>query len=454
MIMGDTIGAIATAPGPAGIGIIRLSGDKALEIGEQIFVSKTGKSLGELPRQLCYGHIYDGENIVDEVLCSFMPKPHTYTTEDVLEIHCHGGYVSVEKTLSLALKKGARLAEPGEFTKLAFLNGRIDLSQAESIIDIINAKSDKSYDIAQKQLKGSLSGKVRELRDSITADLAEITVALDFPEEDIEDITTDTLKKRLSDTVDTVDKLIKSFETGRILRDGLKTVIVGKPNVGKSSLLNAMLEENRAIVTSVAGTTRDIIKENYSLSGIPLTLFDTAGIRDTDDLVEQIGVKKSRDQIEEADLVMVMLDSSRNLVSEDKQLLEDTKDKKRIVLINKLDLEPVWTPEDEGIAEYVSLSAVTGQGIDELKSLIKDMVYKGDIEAENDSMITNVRHKDALVKAKQASDDARAALDMNLTLDLLETDYKRIWEALGEITGDTVTENLLDTIFANFCIGK
>ncbi|MGL5440104.1 MAG: tRNA uridine-5-carboxymethylaminomethyl(34) synthesis GTPase MnmE [Filifactoraceae bacterium] len=454
MVKGDTIGAIATAPGPAGIGIIRLSGDKSLEIGRKIFVSKTGKHLGDSPRLLCYGHIFEEETLVDEVLCCFMPKPHTYTGEDVLEIHCHGGYISVEKILSLVLKKGARLAEPGEFTKLAFLNGRIDLSQAESVMDVINAKSEKSYNVAQKQLSGSLSGQIKTIRDGITADLAEITVALDFPEEDIEEITTDKLRLRLRETVDAVDKLIKSFETGRILREGLKTVIVGKPNVGKSSLLNGMLEENRAIVTNVPGTTRDVIRESYSLSGIPLTLVDTAGIRETQDVVEQIGVKKSLALIEEADLIMVMLDSSRAFEDEDRLILEETKDKKRIVLINKLDLEALWKPEDEKIGEYVSLSAATGQGLQELKHLIKTMVYEGELEDENHSMITNIRHKDALVKAKEACEDARAALDMNVTLDLLETDYVRIWEALGEITGDTVTENLLDTIFANFCIGK
>lgn len=454
MNFGQTIAAVVTAPGLSGVGIIRISGDKALEIGEKIFVSNRGKKLADFPRMLCYGHIYDGENLVDEVLCVYMPAPYTYTTEDVVEVHCHGGFVSVEKVLTLVLKNGARHAEPGEFTKLAFLNGRIDLSQAESVMDIINAKTSKSYDVAQKQLKGGLSGKIKDIRDSITADLAEITVALDFPEEDYEEVTAERLKNRMEITVKELSKLIDSFETGRILRDGLKVAIVGRPNVGKSSLLNAVLEENRAIVTDIAGTTRDVIKEQYSLSGIPLVLIDTAGIRETDDIVEQIGVEMSLSHMEEADLVVVMLDSSRPFTDEDREILDKSSHKRRIVLVNKVDLEPCWTVEEAGVEGAVSISASTLEGVEEFKDMIRSMVYNGDIDVNNDEIVSNVRHRDALLRARCACEDVMSALDMGLSLDLIETDYSRVWECLGEITGDTVTENLLDTIFANFCIGK
>ena len=438
MFIDDTIAAIATAPGEGGIGIIRISGEKSLQVAQSIFKSKSGKMIKDYnARTLIYGTVVDNEKVIDEVLVAYMKGPNSYTAEDVIEINCHGGFISVKKILELILSKGVRLAEAGEFTKRAFLNGRIDLSQAEAIIDVIKSKTDMAHEVAQSQLEGSLAKKIKDLRMNVTEVLAHLEVSIDFAEEDVEEITYQTLEE-------------KALE--------LRTVIVGKPNVGKSSLLNSILGENRAIVTDIAGTTRDVIEEFVNIKGIPLKIVDTAGIRETEDVVEKIGVEKSRESFSTADLVIMVLDASRKLSEEDMEILESLKNKKTIVLLNKMDLEPQI--ELEKIEEFVNsediikISALKHQGIEELQDKIEAMVYHGSVKNSSNLMITNSRHKDALFKAYESINDAISAIEQRMPYDFIEVDFKNIWDYLGYINGDTVREDLLDTIFANFCIGK
>ena len=445
MFIDDTIAAIATAPGEGGIGIIRISGEKSLQVAESIFKSVTGKLIKDYnTRTLIYGTVVDGEKVIDEALVAYMKGPKSYTGEDVIEINCHGGFISVKKILELILSKDVRLADAGEFTKRAFLNGRIDLSQAEAIIDVIKAKTDKAHEVAQSQLEGSLSKKIRELRFKVTEVLAHLEVSIDFAEEDVEEITYKTLRENAEDIKREIKKLYDTSESGKILRDGLKTVIIGKPNVGKSSLLNSILGENRAIVTDIAGTTRDVIEEFVNIKGIPLKIVDTAGIRETEDIVEN--------------LVIMVLDSSRPLSQEDREILETLENKKTIVLLNKTDL-PQQIDIDE-LSKYVDcssiikISALQHKGIEELQDKIEAMVYKGSVKNSSNLMITNSRHKDALLKAYESINDAISAIDQNMPYDFIEVDFKNIWDYLGYINGDTVKEDLLDTIFANFCIGK
>ena len=459
MYIDDTIAAIATAPGEGGIGIIRISGDRSLEVAEQIFRSKSNKTIKEYnPRTLIYGNIVDEDKIIDEVLVAYMKGPNSYTAEDVIEINCHGGFISVKKILELILSKDVRLADEGEFTKRAFLNGRIDLSQAEAIIDVIKSKTDVAHEVAQSHLEGALAKKIKELRMSITEVLAHLTVSIDFSEEDVEEITYNTLKEKSEEIRKEIKKLYDTAESGKILRDGLKTVIVGKPNVGKSSLLNSILGENRAIVTDIAGTTRDVIEEFVNIKGIPLKIVDTAGIRETENVVEKIGVEKSKEYLNLADLVIMVLDSSRKLDCEDIEILENLKNKKSIVLLNKTDLENKIEIDKvkEYIDEYniIKISALRHEGIEQLQEKIEDMVYGGDVKNSSKLMITNSRHKDALLKAYEAINDAISAIEQYMPYDFIEVDFKNIWDYLGYINGDTVTEDLLDTIFANFCIGK
>ncbi|MGL5711878.1 MAG: tRNA uridine-5-carboxymethylaminomethyl(34) synthesis GTPase MnmE [Paraclostridium sp.] len=459
MFIDDTIAAIATAPGEGGIGIIRISGEKSLQVANSIFKSISGKKIEEYnKRTLVYGHIIDNEKVIDEVLVAFMKGPNSYTTEDVIEINCHGGFISVKKILELILSKDVRLAEQGEFTKRAFLNGRIDLAQAEAIIDVINAKTDMAHTVAQSQLEGSLSKKIKDLRFNITEVLAQITVSLDFPDEDVEQVTYNTLKEKSINLQREINKLYDTAESGKILRDGLKTVIVGKPNVGKSSLLNAILGENRAIVTDIPGTTRDVIEEFVNIKGIPLKIVDTAGIRETEDVVEKIGVEKSREFFSSADLSIVVLDSSRILDPEDMEILEAVQPNKTIVLLNKTDLDMAIDLEKvkEFIAEenIIEISALQHEGIEKIHEKIEEMVFAGTVRNSSELVVTNSRHKDALYKAKQAIEDALMAIESYMPLDFIEVDFKNIWDYLGYINGDTVTEDLLDTIFSNFCIGK
>lgn len=459
MFIDDTIAAIATAPGEGGIGIIRISGSKSLEVAEQIFKSVSGKKISEYNlRTLIYGNVFDGEKRIDEVLTAYMKRPNSYTGEDVIEINCHGGFISVKKILELILSKDVRLADAGEFTKRAFLNGRIDLSQAEAVIDVIKSRTDKAQEVAQNQLEGSLAKKIRELRFKVTEVLAQIEVSIDFSDQDVEDVTYKEIEEKALELRTEIKKLYDSAESGKILRDGLKTVIIGKPNVGKSSLLNSILGENRAIVTEIPGTTRDVIEEFVNIKGIPLKIVDTAGIRETEDIVEKIGVQKSKESIESADLVIIVLDSSKHLTDEDIEILQSARSKKTIVLLNKMDLEQII--EEEKIEEFVGkenlikISALKNEGIEKIHDKIESMVFKGDVKSSSNLVITNSRHKDALLKAYNSINDAIDGIVQRLPYDFIEVDFKNIWDYLGYINGDTVQEDLLDTIFSNFCIGK
>lgn len=459
MYIEDTIAAIATAPGESSIGIVRISGSGSLDIASRIFTpKKSGRTLSDNVRKLLYGTISDGEKTIDEVLICYMKAPHSFTGEDVVEINCHGGYIAVKKILSLVLKNGARPAQRGEFTKRAFLSGRIDLSQAEAVIDIIKAKTDVSMEMAQKQLSGHLSQKVKSVRDQITMSLAKITVAIDFPEEDEPEVTYEELSLIVTQVKEDLEALLHTFDRGRILRDGLKTVIVGKPNVGKSSLLNAILRESRAIVTDIAGTTRDVIEEYVNIGGVPLKIVDTAGIRDTEDVVEKIGVERSVASMESADLCIAVLDSSQKLSEEDIRILSQVRDKKVIVLLNKADLpaavDEKMVREYAGEKKVIAISAKQNIGIEKLERFIEEMIYAGEVEAENEVTLNNLRHKNALEQAVSSCEDAIAGLTDNLPLDILETDFRDIWDDLGLITGESVSEDLLDTIFREFCIGK
>ena len=456
-----TIAAISTAVGEAGIGIVRISGKKALEIGNVIFRgSKVGQIDEKYNRKLVYGHIIDNKNnqLVDEVLISYMKGPYTYTREDMVEVYCHGGIISVRNVLNLILNNGARLAEPGEFTKRAFLNGRLDLSQAEAVIDMIRAKTDKSFEASLDQLEGSLSKKINEIRNILLEMIAHVEVSIDFPDEDIEDITYHDLEKSGYRVKEEIEMLLSTADRGRILRDGLNTVILGKPNVGKSSLLNAVLGENRAIVTDIPGTTRDIIEEYVNIDGIPLRIIDTAGIRDTEDIVEQIGVDRAKESVEKADLIIAIFDASKELSVEDYKIIELIKDKKSLVLLNKTDL-PIKYNESQlkkliNNKEIITTSIISGLGVDVLEKSIKSMFYSGEIEIYSDTIVTNIRHKNQLIKALENISHVIEDIRSNIPIDCIEVDLKNCWENLGEISGDTIGEDILDKIFSEFCIGK
>lgn len=453
--MSETIAAISTAMGEAGIGIVRMTGNDAIQIGKSVF---KGKAEQIENRKLMYGHIYDGDKIIDEVLISFMKGPHTYTREDMVEIYCHGGIIPVRKILELLLKSGARLAEAGEYTKRAFLNGRLDLAQAEAVIDIIKSKTDKSFEVSLDQLEGSLTKKIKEIRDILLTMIAHIEVSIDFPDEDAEVATIKDLEDSAMEVKEKIRALLSTSDRGRILRDGLNTVILGKPNVGKSSLLNAILRENRAIVTDIPGTTRDIIEEYVNIDGIPLKIVDTAGIRETSDIVEQIGVDRAKKTVQEADLIIAIFDISRELSDEDHEILDLIKDKKTIILLNKTDLPKVY---DESYfknyvkdMEIITTSITKGIGIEELENSIRNMFYSGSVEIKSDIVINNVRHKNQLDKALGNIRSVIEDISANVPLDCLEVDLKNCWENLGEISGETIAEDILDKIFSEFCIGK
>lgn len=455
-----TIAAISTAVGEAGIGIVRLSGIDAIGIGNRIFKSAKDSELVEADnRKLIYGHIYDEEDrMVDEVLIVYMKEPYTYTRENMVEIYCHGGIVAVGQVLELALRSGARLAEPGEFTKRAFLNGRLDLSQAEAVIDIIKSKTDKSYRVSLSQLEGGLSSKIKKIRDILLAMIAHIEVSIDFPDEDTEEMGYEDLLGRAREVGEEIQGLLSTADNGKILRDGINTVILGKPNVGKSSLLNALLRESRAIVTDIPGTTRDIIEEFISIDGIPLKIVDTAGIRDTEDVVEKIGVDRAKKSIDDADLIIVVFDSSEDLDDDDFKIIDLIKDRKSIIILNKTDLPPMVKEMDlikilEG-KPIITTSITEGQGLNILEESIKNMFYQGQLNLESDTIITNLRHKNQLVKAKNNIDSVISDLEMQIPLDCVEVDLKNAWENLGEISGDSIDEDILDKIFSEFCLGK
>ena len=461
MFAEETISAVATAVGEGGIGIIRMSGNKVSTILDKIFQGKKIKSVADLATQkMAYGHIIDPESQknIDEVMVVIMRGPLSYTREDVVEIHCHGGVVPLKNILALTLRYGARLAEPGEFTKRAFLNGRLDLAQAEAVIDIIRAKTDASLRMALGHLEGALSGKIRVMRDEILGMIANLEATIDFPEEDIEELTAQDVKLAVHKVLAEIDHLLATKETGRILREGLETVIIGKPNVGKSSLLNALLQEKRAIVTDVPGTTRDSIEEFVNIGGVPLKIVDTAGIRETSDIVEKIGVEKSREYIETADLILLLLDSSLPLSAEDREVLAVLPGRQAIILINKTDL-PTALDLDE-VHTYVSaeqvikVSVIEGHGLPELEKKIVEMVYSGQVQEKEGAFINNLRQANLLEKAKEHLMAVVKTIDESMPPDCIVVDLRDAWDKLGEITGDTVGEDIINQIFTKFCIGK
>lgn len=455
----DTICAISTAIGEGGIAIIRVSGDKALEIVSKIFRPKNGKDIREMKTYtMRYGHIVDinTEELIDEVIISYMKGPRSFTAEDIVEINCHGGVTSTNKVLENTLKAGARLAEPGEFTKRAFLNGRIDLSQAEAVMDLITAKTELAMKSALMQSGGSLSQRINKLNEYLLNVLALIEYAVDFTEDDEEIDPTIPIRVResLDKAHNDIEKLLKSADEGKIIRDGLSLAIVGKPNVGKSSLLNVLLKEKRAIVTDIAGTTRDVIEEYINLDGIPVKIIDTAGIRETEDIVEKIGVERSREKINEADLVLLVLDSSRELDKEDMEIIEAIKDKKAIVLLNKIDLEnKLDNSVIDKFENIIKISAKEDIGIDGLKNEIKNMFFSGKIDSES-LIISNSRHKQALIRAEENCNEALVRLNNNEYLDLISIFVTAALKALGEITGSELEEDLVNKIFKEFCCGK
>ncbi len=452
----DTIAAISTPKGEGGIGIIRISGDKSFEILSKIFNTKNpNKDLGFY--KFNYGFIHDKGKIIDEVMIVRMKAPKTYTCEDVVEINCHGGYFVTEKVLELVLKNGARHAEKGEFTKRAFMNGRIDLSQAEAVMDLIHGKTEKSISLSLDQLRGDLKNKINNFKKSLLDVTAHVNVVLDYPEEGIDDPLPENLRKNLEKVYEEANLLIESYDKGKKIKEGIKTVIVGKPNVGKSTLLNSLLREERAIVTHVPGTTRDIIEEIINIKGIPLVLTDTAGIRKTDDIVENIGVEKSKQLIEKADLILLVLDASEKLEKEDMEVIEKIKEnnKKTIVLLNKIDLERKLDLNSYNLENIVEISAKDNIGIEEMEDKIYSYIVEEDVENTSEKLIiTNIRHKTALEKTKEAVKNIFETIDTGMPMDLISVDLKEALDSLSEITGEISSEDILEHIFGNFCVGK
>lgn len=439
-----TIAAISTPQGTGGISVIRISGSDAVAVADKVF---SGSIRNVRSHTVHYGYILNNGERVDEVLLTVMLAPRTFTREDTVEISCHGGSVVTRAVLGAVIGAGAYPAEPGEFTKRAFLNGRIDLSQAEAVIDVINAKNELSRRSAVMQLGGTLSREIKSVRDALVHLAAQMQVIIDYPDEDLEDVTAEDIENVCRACAERVERLIESAEGGRIIRDGIKCAIVGKPNVGKSSLLNFLSQSERAIVTDIAGTTRDVIEESVSIRGIPLILSDTAGIRETEDEVERIGVDRSMRYLDAADLVIVVTDAETGLDDEDRAVLEATKDKKRIVLVNKTDIAK---GDDIGIP----VSARTGAGMDRLADEIARLCRLDEIQSENGAVITNMRHRAALSDARGALRRAEAALRAGMPADIVSIDISAAMDALGEITGETVSESVVDEIFHNFCVGK
>lgn len=455
----DTIAAVATALGEGAIGIIRVSGEKALAIGEELFAAASGKKLGlYAPNTLAYGHVLDTDgSCVDEALAVYMREPHTYTGEDVVEIQCHGGRAAIGKILGLALKGGARLAEPGEFTKRAFINGRIDLTQAEAVMDIIRAKSEAGLKLAARQQQGALASKVREARKELLGLVAQLETGIDYPEDDIEEVTLDEVASSLRGSVRAFKEMLGGARTGRLLREGLRVAIVGRPNVGKSSLLNALLEEERAIVSSYAGTTRDVIEEQLVVGGVPVVIADTAGIRATDDYVEQIGVGKSRKFLAGSDLALCVIDGSEGVTPEDGQALDAACEKPCVIVANKCDMGLRADLEELKVrfraVAALPLSAKTGEGMEKLAAELRDFVY-GSGGCEGGLYIQNARQEELLRKAARSLEDALCACEGALPYDCIVIDIRLALSFLGEITGETAPDEVLNEIFSRFCVGK
>ena len=454
----DTIAAISTGMTSSGIGIVRISGPDAVEIADKIYDSRNGKKLADMPTHtIHYGYIRDGEEFLDEVLVMLMRGPRSFTAEDTVEINCHGGVYAMNRILELVTRKGARLAEPGEFTKRAFLNGRIDLSQAEAVIDVINAKNEYALKSSVSQLKGSVLKAVREIRKKIIYHIAYIESALDDPEHISLDGYPEQLEEQTEQWIEKITLLIASAENGKRMKEGIRTVIVGKPNAGKSSLLNVLLGEERAIVTDIAGTTRDVLEEQMSLSGISLNIIDTAGIRETEDVVEKIGVKKAKTYAKDADLVIYVVDSSTQLDENDEEIMELIRGRKAIVLLNKMDLDPVTT--EEMIRErldkpVIPISAKEEQGIDRLEQTVKDMFYDGNLSFNDQIYITNMRQKAALSEALESLKQVMTSIQNQMPEDFFSIDLMNAYEELGSITGESVGEDLVNEIFSKFCMGK
>ncbi|HEK9097065.1 TPA: tRNA uridine-5-carboxymethylaminomethyl(34) synthesis GTPase MnmE [Streptococcus equi subsp. zooepidemicus] len=451
----DTIAAISTPLGEGAIGIVRLSGTKALDIAKSIFKGKDLTTVAS--HTLNYGHIIKpstGE-VIDEVMVSVMLAPKTFTREDVIEINTHGGIAVTNDILQLLIKQGARMAEPGEFTKRAFLNGRIDLTQAEAVMDLIRAKTDKAMSIAIKQLDGSLSQLISDTRQEILNTLAQVEVNIDYPEyDDVEEMTTALLRDKTREFQTLLEQLLRTAKRGKILREGLSTAIIGRPNVGKSSLLNTLLREDKAIVTDIAGTTRDVIEEYVNIKGIPLKLVDTAGIRETDDLVEQIGVERSKKALQEADLVLLVLNASEKLTEQDKALLALSQNSNRIILLNKTDLKQV-IEKDQLPEEAIPISVLQNQNIDQIEDRINQLFFDHTGLIEQDATyLSNARHISLIEQAVQSLEAVNEGLALGMPVDLLQIDLTRAWEILGEITGDAAPDELITQLFSQFCLGK
>jgi tRNA modification GTPase len=455
----ETIAAISTPVGEGAIAIVRLSGPEAVKIAAKLF---DGKALTTVPSHtIHYGKLIDpitGE-VAEEVMVSVMKAPKTFTREDVVEINCHGGLVSVNRVLELALQEGARLAEPGEFTKRAFLNGRIDLSQAEAVMDLIRAKTDRAMNVALKQMDGRLSRLIQKLRQELLETVAHVEVNIDYPEyDDVEEMSHNMMIEKTQYVYKEIEKLLEMAKQGKILREGLATAIIGRPNVGKSSLMNALVHENKAIVTEIAGTTRDVIEEYVNVRGVPLKLVDTAGIRETEDIVERIGVERSRQVLKQSDLILLVLNYGEKISDEDRHLFEAVKGLDVIVIVNKTDLtQKIDLDEVQKLAGHrpvITTALIDEKGIDELELAIKDTFFAGEIDGGDLSYISNVRHIQLLKQALSSLQEAMNGIEMQMPMDIVQIDVTRTWELLGEILGDTVHESLIDQLFSQFCLGK
>ena len=454
----STIVAISTAPAIGGIGIIRLSGEKKFEIIEKIFIPKNKQKIEEIKgNSIKYGHIVDEGKTIDEVLVSYFKAPKSYTAEDMCEINSHGGILIVRRILEICLKNGATLAEPGEFTKRAFLNGRIDLAQAESVIDIINAKTNKEVEASEKQLEGYLSSEISNIRKKVMDLMVDIEVSIDYPEYDVEEVTYSNAIKILEDIQNHLEKLSNSFENGKIIKDGIKLAIIGRPNAGKSSLLNEFLKEERAIVTDIEGTTRDTIEEQISISGIPFKIIDTAGIRESEDKIERIGIEKSKKAAQNSDIILAIFDVSKPLNKEDFEIINFIKNKKTIIILNKIDLNEnaeTITELSNLDKDILKISVLEKKGIEQIYEKLTQMFNINEIDLDNGNVITNIRHKELIDCAKQNAKQSIIALKSNLPVDIIAINIKEILENLGKITGESVSEDIIKEIFSKFCLGK
>lgn len=455
----DTIAAISSAAGNSGIGIIRVSGDEAIEVVDKIFrpANKNKKLANVESHTVHYGHIMDGDKTLDQVLVIVMKNPHSYTGEDTVEIDCHGGMLILKKVLDLVLKNGARTAEPGEFTKRAFLNGRIDLSQAEAVMDLINSKNDFALNSSIEQLKGGVSDAIKDIRKDIIYHIAFIESALDDPEHISLDGYDEEITEMLNENIDKISKLVNSFDNGRIMKEGIKTVILGKPNAGKSSLLNLMLGEDRAIVTDIEGTTRDTLEENINFNGLSLKIIDTAGIRDTEDLVERIGVNKAKEIAKEGDLIIYIVDGSRELDDNDREIIKLINDKQAIILVNKSDMDTVINIDElkkDSNRDVILFSAKNGEGMDQLEEEIRNMFYSGKVTYNDQVYITNARHKEALENALESLKQVKNSVDAGMPEDFYSIDLMDAYTDLGLIIGESVEDDLVNEIFSKFCMGK